>query len=57
MTPDPSHERELQRIADAETFQSYFPDHATDERHPQPGIDATHRHFSAYLKTHPGETL
>lgn len=59
MTPNPAHERDLQRAYDAETFQGYFPDHAVDERHPQPGIDATHRHFGAYLQAHPtqpGET-
>jgi hypothetical protein len=50
---------ELQRIADAETFQGYFPDHATDETHPQAGLDAIHHHFGAYLASHPtqpGET-
>lgn len=54
MTPTPvDRDGELQRIADAETFQSYFSDHATDERHPQPGVDATHSHFGQYLDTHP----
>jgi hypothetical protein len=47
---------ELQRIHDAETYQSYFPDHAADERHPQPGIDAVHRHFGEYLDQHPEGT-
>ena len=44
---------QVQRVHDAETWQSYFPDRAADEAHPPPGIDAVHHHFTDYLRTHP----
>ncbi|HKO83935.1 MAG TPA: hypothetical protein VJ140_05090 [Actinomycetota bacterium] len=44
---------ELQRAFDAETWQGYFPDHARNERTPEPGIDAMHHHFAEYLRSHP----
>lgn len=43
---------ELQRAFDAETWQGYFPDHATDEQAPEPGIDPMHHHFTEYMRTH-----
>lgn len=42
-------------VHDAETFQGYFPDRATDETHPPAGIDAVHHHFGAYLQAHPSQ--
>jgi hypothetical protein len=51
--------KRLDRVHDAETWQSYWPDHATNEAHPPAGIDAVHHHFATYLNTHPtqpGET-